>query len=344
MSETSSQAIQTNLLRLFERATEGRLSAGDLKKKLAPGSKKAPAAGLDEPGADRALAGLIEEGLLVTSGGAKDAHHPRPKASYRLTDKGRDQLRPTKPEVADSQLKAQEAFILLLVFRAEMSPTQSGKTSLTRSELNGKLQTKAATEQLEFDVKAAPETVAYHLATLVDKGCLVEEKRGASVGYRLEPEKGPRALASATQHDAVSFTMNGHTLNTLLAFARKSDPAATKTEPDESLEIGEAPDIEPAPEAPPVGPREIEKYVAHLRSGPYAGKDLIPIHEVRRLVAEHHGAEAAGHPAFDPLLMEMRSEDQLELIAISDNRRATSQQLDDSIPGVNETIFYIVVQ
>jgi hypothetical protein len=71
---------------------------------------------------------------------------------------------------------------------------------------------------------------------------------------------------------------------------------------------------------------------------------LIPIHEVRRLVAQDHGQDVASHPAFDPVLRRMWSEGIFELIAISDGRDATQQQIDDSIPGLNETIFYIVLK
>ena len=335
MAETSPEAHQTTLLRLFERPTDGRLSAGELKKKLGRGSKKGPAVAPDALEADRALSGLIEMGLIAVAGGAKEGHHPRPNASYRLTEKGRQHIRPARPDIPDEQLQAQEAFILLQVFRAK-------ERKLTRSDLNAKLKTRAAMGQLEFDVKEAPATVDYHLAALVEKGCLDEQKRGVSVSYRLDPEQGARELASARQHDGVSFTLNGETLNALLAAARQSNPTRSRLE--ESPLVDEPADSAPAPISRPLGPHDITKYVAQLRSDKFAGKDLIPIHEVRRLVAEHHGDEAASHPAFDPLIKRMRGEGQLELIAISDNRGATREQLDNSIPGMNETIFYIVVE
>ena len=316
MSETSPEAHQTNVLRLFERPVDGRLSAGELKKKLGPGSNASET--------DRALADLVEKGFIAVSGGAKDGSHPRPNASYRLTETGRHRLRPARPDIPDEQLQAQEAFILLQVFRAK-------ERTLTRSELNGKLKTKAAIGQLEFDVKAAPTTIDYHLAALVEKGCLDQRKQGVSVRYDMNEEHGVKALASVKQHDAVSFTMTGEILNALLSAARRSKPI-----PSEST----APPLA----SKPLGPHDIANYIDRLRSDLYAGKDLVPIHEVRRLVAEHHGAEAAGHPVFDPLLKRMRSEERLELMAIGDNRAATQKQLDDSIPGMNETIFYIVVE
>ncbi|SIN91218.1 hypothetical protein SAMN05444166_1578 [Singulisphaera sp. GP187] len=328
MADTVIEARQSTLLRHFERPTDGRLSAGEIKKKLKMASKSGPEAEAD---ADQTLIDLLEKGLITVSGGAKDGPHPRPNAAYRLTDKGRHFLRPARPDLADEQLQTQEAFILLQVFRAK-------EQKLTRSELNGKLKTRAAMGQLEFDVKAAPVTVAYHLAALVEKGSLVEERRGVSVSYRLNREEGARALAAVKQHDGVSFTMTGETLNALIAAARQATPSPLE------LQVPQVAKPASPTNSRPLGPDAIVAYITQLQADLYSGKDLIPIHEVRRLVAEHHGAEAAGHPSFDPLIKQMRSEGQLRLIAISDNRDATQKELDDSIPGMNETIFYIVTR
>ncbi len=332
MAETSIEDHQKTVLNLFSKVKDGRVSAGDLKTKLAAASKKEN--GPDAADADTGLAGLIEQGLITVSGGGKDGRHPRPKASYSLTEKGRLHLRPGRPVHSDELLQAQEAFILLQVFRSK-------ERKLTRSDLDAKLKTKAAIGQLEFDVKETPETVSYHLAELVEKRHLDEESGRNSVSYALNPEYGTKALASARQHDAVSFTMTGETLNALIAAARRSEPDQPREERSPAPGV---PDEAPAPTSRPLGPQDIARYVEHLRADKYAGKDLIPIHEVRRLVAERHGDEAAGHPSFDPLIKRMRREEQLELIAISDNRGATQEQLDNAIPGMNETLFYIVVE
>lgn len=335
MAEASTEAHQAAVLAIFSKLKEGRISAGDLKKKLAAKPKAGHATSPADAEADRALAGLIEQGLLSVSGGGKDGHHPRPNASYRLTEKGRQYLRPIQPDLEPKQLHAQESFILLQVFRAK-------ERTLTRSGLNDKLKSRAAVRQLEFDVKEAPATVDYHLAELVEKGYLDEQRQRGSVVYTLNPDQGAGALASVKQHDGVSFTLSGKTLNALLAVARQSMPgrseAAVSHVPELPIEAA------PAPASRALGEPDIVKYIDHLRADKYAGKGLIPIHEVRRLVAEHHGDEAAGHPAFDPLIKRMRSEDKLELIAINDKRGATQEQLDASIPGMNETIFYIVFE
>jgi|GEM_PF-5105186 len=333
MAETTFEPQQTTLLRILERPADGRLSAGDLKKKLGLGSKKGSADSLDASEADQALTELIAKGLIAVVGGAQDGLHPRPNASYRLTKEGKHQLRPARPDIPEEQLQAQEAFILLQVFRAK-------EQKLTRSELNGKLKSRAAVGQLEFDVKASPATVDYHLAELVDKGSLIEQKRGVSVSYSLHAEHGAKALASVKQHEAVSFTMTGETLNALLAAARQSKAAEPKVEDSSQVDGFIASVSQQA--AHPLDPYHIMKYVDQLRSDKYAGNDKIPIHEVRRLIADHHGEEASSHSTFDPLIKQMRSNGQLRLIAISNSGDATQAQLDDSIPGMNETLFYIV--
>ena len=333
MTETALDPNQAALLKMFEKKKDGRFSAGDIQTKLGLKPKAGAAAKMEAAEADQMLTDLIEKGLITVTG-VKEGHHPRPKASYRLTEKGRHQNRPSQPDHSTELLAYQEAFILLQIFRSK-------EQKLTRSELNGKLKTVAAKGQLEFNVKDAPETVDYALAMLVEQDDIVKHRQGNSVSYTLHPEKGIAALVKTGQHEAVSFTMSGKTLNLLLEAARSSAPAASQVEePEPADEI----ETEQTPKAQPLQAHDITKYVDKLRHEKYAGKDLIPIHEVRRLVLEDHGADAAGHRAFDPLIKQMRSDGQLRLIAISDNRDATQEQLDNSIPGMNEILFYIVIQ
>lgn len=73
----------------------------------------------------------------------------------------------------------------------------------------------------------------------------------------------------------------------------------------------------------------------HARTG------LVPIHELRKTLAAQHGAERAGHESLDAVLMRLDHEDKIRLVAIGDRSRATPEQLADSIPGENETFFYV---
>jgi DNA-binding PadR family transcriptional regulator len=328
MTQTSTESHQSKLLNLFAKAND-RLKAGDLKKKLAGKAKEIP----EPEEVDRAFTDLIEQGLITVTGGSKQGHHPRTSGSYRLTEKGRQHLRPAKPDVSPELLQIQEAFILLQVFRAK-------DQRLTRTELIKKLSTKIARGELEFDPESQPGSIDYHLTILTEKNCLEEKKSPRSVAYTFLSEKGQVELARATQYPSLSFTLTGERLNELLKAAQGSVPDQI----EESLpDIEKSQSAAPAPRSSSLSPDDIIQYIEQLRADKYAAKGLVPIHEVRRIVAERHGMHDAGHPTFDSLLMQMRSEGQLELIAISDNRNATQEQLDASIPGMNSTIFYIVL-
>ena len=152
-----------------------------------------------------------------------------------------------------------------------------------------------------------------------------------------------KALGSANQHETVEFRFLGSALNLLLQSARDSttkpdSPTAHHAEPPAAPEPAHHAPRRPSAE---VAPQQIHDFIAQLKADKFAGRDLIPIHEVRSLVAQHHGAEAASHPVFDRLLKTMRSEGDLEIIAIADSRDTPQQHLDDSIPGMNETLFFI---
>jgi hypothetical protein len=83
--------------------------------------------------------------------------------------------------------------------------------------------------------------------------------------------------------------------------------------------------------------------VEELRREKYARTGYVPVWELRRLVPASAGAEAARHDNLDPLLMRMRRDDRIRLVSIGDRSRATPEQLDESVPGDNETFFDIEV-
>ena len=78
-----------------------------------------------------------------------------------------------------------------------------------------------------------------------------------------------------------------------------------------------------------------------LRRERFARNGIVPVYELRRLLAARHGPTAGSHAALDPLLKQMRRDKRLRMIAIGDLSEATTDQLDDSVPGENETFFYI---
>lgn len=338
MPETAPNAPAAKLLDVFARARDGRQSATQLKAKFASKARNALNLGADE--AHATLEALIGDGYLTVTGASPEGQHPRAKGSYRLTEKGRSHLKPRRPEDhSDEQLAAQEAFILLKLFLGD-------DHSLTRSELNGKLKTTAGLRQLELGDPEGKSLdagkVDYHLHTLVERGQIIEKRQGVSIRYTLDLATGLAALAGSRQLGLPTFfiRLSGPQLNALMDAARGTEPPPPSPNGEEPARLDQPTKPQSAPE---LHPDDIHRSIQQLRADQYAGASLIPIFELRHRIAQDHGPAAASHATLDPLLKRMRLEEALELIAISDNRKATPQELADAIPGVNETIFYIVV-
>ncbi len=330
MSDPATDPRRRALIDKFSSRKDGRLSATDLKKLLVAASAKARGPAMDAAGLDRSLRDLIDEGLVVLTGAAKDGDHPRPKGSYRLTAEGKESVRPGRPQHGDELLAYQESFILLQLFRAE------GR-KLSRSKLNEKLKSVTASGNLELDPKGSPDTISYHLHALVESGRVAEERERNAHTFALT-EGGLAALAGGKQHQAATFTMSGATLNALLEACRAPGPIEDRADGDEP---GRGPGRR---EARPLDPSDVLELVDGLKSGDYSGEGLIPIPALRGLVATRHGAEAASHPVFDRLLRRMRADGEIRLTSIGNLADATQGELDDAIPGANETIFYIDVE
>ena len=325
MSDTA--PLEPKILKLFAEAKGHQLSATSLKGKLT--GAKSPLKGTDPADFDRALTALIDAGKIAVTGGGKTGHHPRSKGSYKLTDVGKDHAKPAKPDVSDETLGYQEAYILLQMIRFD------GQTA-KRSELNAKLKSAVALSNLEFPRDDSKGTIDYHLRNLVAAGSLDEVRQGVSVIYTLT-DAGKKALGAADQHETVNFQFKGAGLNALLALARDSSAGLQGEQVGDDDEHGTA-------LYTPLEHHHIHDYIAQLRSEKYAGRKLIPIYEVRSLVAKHHGDEAAGHAVFDDMLRDLRGDDSIELTAISNHRDASPEQLEAAVPGMGETLFYIVAK
>jgi DNA-binding HxlR family transcriptional regulator len=155
--------------------------------------------------------------------------------------------------------------------------------------------------------------------------------RGAAVSYKLT-DRGLAMLGTLEQYPPLQIRMKGDQLNALIAAVRAEGSA------------WQAPKPEPIPSPKPVPERLHEAILAEfedLRRERYSHAGLVPIPEVRRRVADKYGAEAARHDVFDTHVQQLRQQRRLRLVPISDLRDATPEQLNDAIPGVNETLFYL---
>jgi DNA-binding PadR family transcriptional regulator len=169
---------------------------------------------------------------------------------------------------------------------------------------------------------------------LVREGYIELNWDGNEGCYTLTPT-GKRHLATLPFDALGEVKVKGSALTELLSAARegaKPEAGATPTR-------AESQSTEPALTGTQLEAEIMDIFHELLRER-FANLDMVPIHEIRREVAERHGAYTASHAVFDDLFLGLRREKKLRLISISDRSRATFEQLRDSIVGVGETFFY----
>ena len=130
------------------------------------------------------------------------------------------------------------------------------------------------------------------------------------------------------------FTFSGEALNLLLDAARE---VAKQFEP----QVVKA----PPKQLPMLSVEELEKAILsaleELRREKFAVSGMVPIYEVRAVIRQQFGEDSARHDVLDEAFHQLRRGNRLRLIPIADPARATAEQLQDSIPGVGETLFYL---
>jgi hypothetical protein len=214
---------------------------------------------------------------------------------------------------------------------------------------------------------------------LAEEGYIQKTKTGRSIQYQLT-DRGLALLLSLEQYPK-DFLVHGRAINALVNAAREQAVAWDASEPTgdlmrvqartqailEDLQRGvmevfastrqklssayyprpaESTLESPAEESRPMPvPDELpEKILAEfeeLHRERHGHTGLVPIHEVRQRIADRFGPEAARHNVFDAQVQLLRQQQRIRMVPISDLRDATREQLNDSIPGVNETLFYL---
>jgi hypothetical protein len=129
--------------------------------------------------------------------------------------------------------------------------------------------------------------------------------------------------------------LKGRTINALISAAR--EPSFQKAPP--TLQ----PAVEPALPTPMQLADAILAEFEELRREHHGRSGLVPIHEVRQRIADRFGPAAARHDVLDEAILGLWREKRIHLEGISDLGSATEQQLNDSIQGVGNTLFYLEV-
>lgn len=247
--------------------------------------------------------------------------------TYELTDAGREYLQtldpyPPEPEtepVSDTVRRHQIAHLLLQLFRAD-------EQTLGRGEANRRL----GPVDLELNLPAANKL----RKKLARDGMIEVIKSSRSESYRLT-SAGERLLATLEHYPTTKVTLNGRQLNALLQAVRSSTPSAGATQ-----EFGRGTESRGIPLPADLSQAIYEEF-DDLRRERYGHTGLVPIHEIRARIAAEYGTEAARHDVLDEPIRELWRQGRVRMVALSDLGRATPEQLNDSVPGVHETLFYL---
>jgi hypothetical protein len=235
--------------------------------------------------------------------------------------------------MSDQLLAYQKSYLLLLLYQAEGQKLPSGK-------LKEKAKAKAAIN-LTFDDSSLHQA----LEALVENEEVRQKpaKKAASrlpafrASYTLT-ERGKQRLFASEQYPTAELKMTGQFFNDFMA-AVKESPFRESAAPQEPAKSG--PVAPPQPSASADLTDTILREFRELLREKYSRTGMVPIHEVRQRIAERLGTEAARHDFFDAQLHRLRQADRLRMVPISFLGDATPEQLNDSVPGVNETLFYL---
>ncbi len=266
---------------------------------------------------------LVQEGYLQVArkGGSE---------TYDLTDAGETYLQtlehkplPTgkegaehEAEVSEEVRKYRRTFLLFQLFETEGQTLDQKAINRFREPGRKGLGLKAAVAN------------AFR-RQLIEEGLIEEQRQDRNVTYTLTLT-GREELGATAHFPDVELLINGRVLNELLEAA--SDAARQFQAP----EAGPAPRPMPSAEA-------VWEAFEELRRQKYEASGRVPIHEVRSRIAAKYGPEAARSDVFDEQVRRLRRDGRIRMLPLRDLQQATAEQLSASLPGEDETLFYLEV-
>jgi hypothetical protein len=224
--------------------------------------------------------------------------------------------------ISDEVREAQKAYLLLQLLEADGQPLARGEANEIPDGLQKRLGLK-------------PAVANFRRAKLAEQGYIEVRPAGRTEQYSLTPDGLEYLAAGARHYGHAEFTLKGKTLNDLVAAARELSL-------DRGRPAGPLPTERPIPSGTELANAVLAEF-QELRRERHARSGLVPIHEVRQRIAGRFGPTAARHDVLDDIILGLRQENRLGLLALSDLGAADEQQLNDSIQGVNGTLFYLEV-
>lgn len=218
------------------------------------------------------------------------------------------------------------AFLLLQLLEEE--------GGMMKSKINSSV---SAVMRRNLDLKAAKDLNAKReelVPVYIGKENRKTPKGGTATYYSITP-KGCAYLVNLKQYP-MRLVVNGKTINRLVELVREgtnefSQPDGYQSSQASTVSIATAVDVEQA----------ALDAISFLSKERFAHDRLVPICELRAEMRQRFGEALATHEVLDPKLRKLRSEKQIRMVPIGDPSNASSEQLNDSVPGVHETLFYV---
>jgi hypothetical protein len=310
------------LLHLLAAASNRRLTQGELNRKLR--TRAAESQGLTPESAGPLLESCEAQGQVR-------AERARRTVAYTLTEAGAAHLGALEvpplagrgniiPPASDEIRSYRTAYLLFEVLRA---PGQSVAEAEAGDHVND-----YARNNLDLNV-----ATARHLwKEFAAQGLLARSGDGRIARYSLTRD-GRIKLANAQFPKEREFRLKGDALAALLEAAREVGKEFTPRPP--------------TPDNRPLDGAELERAILaafeELLRERHTVTGMVPIHEVRAEVRRQLGERAARHDAFDPVVIRLRHASRFRIVPITDQSNASTDQLQASIPGIGETLFYLEV-
>jgi predicted transcriptional regulator len=319
------------LLDQIARSSEGKLGKGDANRAIPAAIKRE--LGLKAPAANQLRAALVAEGLLTTE-------RQNRKDYFQLTDRGRDYLEQHRQEFPvtprgrgkgivppsnENVRRYRISYLLLQLLKAEQHTLSQPQAN--RFDALGK----------RLELNAVTATSLRH--ELAAQGLLTISRPNRFETYSLTPE-GRLKLGTLAFDTDFEFKLRGRILNDLLEAAREaarefSDVPGKETKP--TVDAASATD---AAEAVSLEDAIFRAFDELLRER-HTVTGMVPIHEVRIEVRKHLGEAAARHDVFDAVIFKWWQDGRFRLIPITDGTQASLEQLQASLPGTGETLFFL---
>jgi predicted transcriptional regulator len=294
---------------LLQATPDHKLTRGAANKKIGAAAKNH--LGLDAATANRVRDELAARGFIRSTKQGQ-------VVTDELTDEGRHYLqtleRPSFPTrqhpakaINEHVLRFVKPYLLLQLLRADGHCLTLGEAN--RFNAVGK----------EF-LTLTPGNARAVRSEMRAEGLIDIEPDGRTERYRLT-DAGLVFLATHEQYPAGDVTLRGSELNELLRAARPAAPAYSPR----PTNLSEA----------------ILAEFEELRRELHGHSGRVPIYQLRERFAAKYGPDAARHDSLDDAILQLWRERRVRLVSLSDLQKATPEQLNASVPGVGETLFYM---